>query len=161
MSSKLVRWRLKLEEFDYEITYKKGKANTKAEALSRIKISDADEKEQDIFNNDEDGDTVHSAQENLNDGIPISQKPINDFSIRIILETNDKECPMTVGNVFKNKQRGIIRRTTFDEDTMIDIFKKFFPPNKLIAIHTTDEMLSLVQSIFSMYFSQNRTLCTI
>ncbi|KAG5867895.1 hypothetical protein JTB14_021176 [Gonioctena quinquepunctata] len=38
-NSKLVRWRLKLEEFDYEVVYKKGKANTNADALSRVEIN--------------------------------------------------------------------------------------------------------------------------
>lgn len=37
-NSRLVRWRLKLEEFDYEIEYKRGKKNTNADALSRIEI---------------------------------------------------------------------------------------------------------------------------
>lgn len=37
-SSKLVRWRLKLEEFDYEIVYKKGKINCNADSLSRNPI---------------------------------------------------------------------------------------------------------------------------
>lgn len=37
-NSRLVRWRLKLEEFDYEILYKKGKQNTNADALSRVEI---------------------------------------------------------------------------------------------------------------------------
>lgn len=36
--SRLVRWRLKLEEYDYEIIYKKGKMNTNADALSRYPI---------------------------------------------------------------------------------------------------------------------------
>lgn len=34
-SSKLIRWRLKLEEFDYEIVHKKGKMNCNADSLSR------------------------------------------------------------------------------------------------------------------------------
>ena len=37
--SRLVRWRLKLEEFDYEIQYKKGKTNTNADALSRYPVN--------------------------------------------------------------------------------------------------------------------------
>ncbi|CAG5041301.1 unnamed protein product [Parnassius apollo] len=36
--SGLIRWRLKLEEYDYEIFYKQGKQNSNADALSRIPI---------------------------------------------------------------------------------------------------------------------------
>lgn len=38
-NSKLTRWRLRLEEYDYKIVYKKGKYNTNADTLSRIKIN--------------------------------------------------------------------------------------------------------------------------
>lgn len=37
-SSKLIRWRLKLEEYDYEIIYKQGKLNSNADALSRFPV---------------------------------------------------------------------------------------------------------------------------
>lgn len=37
-SSKLVRWRLQLEEHEYDIVYKKGKQNTNADTLSRIEL---------------------------------------------------------------------------------------------------------------------------
>lgn len=37
-NSKLLRWRIKLEEYDYKIFYKKGKLNTNADALSRVEI---------------------------------------------------------------------------------------------------------------------------
>ncbi|XP_047025498.1 uncharacterized protein LOC124634121, partial [Helicoverpa zea] len=40
--SRLVRWRLKLEEFDYNIIHKKGKINTNADALSRFPINPID-----------------------------------------------------------------------------------------------------------------------
>lgn len=38
-NSRLVKWRLKLEEFDYIVKYKKGKENSVADALSRIEIN--------------------------------------------------------------------------------------------------------------------------
>jgi len=38
--SRLIRWRLKLEEYDYEIIHKTGKGNTNADALSRNPIPD-------------------------------------------------------------------------------------------------------------------------
>ncbi|KAL1448640.1 hypothetical protein WDU94_001909 [Cyamophila willieti] len=38
-NSKLVKWRLKLEAYDYEIVYKKGLLNTNADALSRIEVN--------------------------------------------------------------------------------------------------------------------------
>lgn len=38
-SSKLQRWRLKLEEYEYEIVYRKGKLNSAADALSRFPVN--------------------------------------------------------------------------------------------------------------------------
>ena len=38
-SSRLLRWRLKLEEFDYQVVYKPGVRNTNAVALSRITMT--------------------------------------------------------------------------------------------------------------------------
>lgn len=48
-NSKLTRWRLRLEEYDFEIYYKKGAQNTNADALSRIKINCIDETSQAIL----------------------------------------------------------------------------------------------------------------
>jgi len=38
--SRLIRWRLKLEEYDYEIIHRAGKGNTNADALSRNPVTD-------------------------------------------------------------------------------------------------------------------------
>lgn len=42
-NSKLTRWRLRLQEYDFTIVYKNGKQNTNADALSRIKLNAVDD----------------------------------------------------------------------------------------------------------------------
>ena len=37
-NSKLLRWKIKLDEYNFEIKYKEGKLNVNADALSRIRI---------------------------------------------------------------------------------------------------------------------------
>ncbi|CAK1594239.1 unnamed protein product [Parnassius mnemosyne] len=41
-NSKLTRWRLRLQEYDFDIVYKNGKQNSNADALSRIKLNAID-----------------------------------------------------------------------------------------------------------------------
>ena len=49
--SRLIRWRLKLEEYDYEIIHKAGRANANADALSRNVTREANdtEEEREVF----------------------------------------------------------------------------------------------------------------
>lgn len=162
-NSKLIRWRLKLEEYDYTIIYKKGKRNTNADALSRIRITNPESKSKCDVNTNEiasnqgtKGTTVHSANENLDDGIYISEKPLNEFNLQIILEQSSTGSPMTLETVFKNKQRRIIRRPIFNVDVITEIFKKFLAPNKLNAIFTDDETFRIVQTTYSKYFAHNK-----
>lgn len=41
-NSRLISWKIKLEEFDFDFRYKKGKENTLADALSRIEVNHLD-----------------------------------------------------------------------------------------------------------------------
>lgn len=57
-NSRLLRWRLKLEEYDYEIKYKKGKSNKNADALSRIQLNITEQKVNDQGPIDEELDKI-------------------------------------------------------------------------------------------------------
>lgn len=133
-NSKLIRWRLKLEEFDYQIVYKKGRMNTNADALSRAQI---DNPTLEINLNDEasnqgtSGSTIHSADENLDDGIETSEKPLNDFNLQTILLKSSESPEVSLEIPFRNKQRRTIRNSEFTEEKLIEIFKKYLPPNSL------------------------------
>ena len=70
-NSKFVRWRLKLEEYDYEIVYKRCKTNGNADALSRIKPQI---------------NLIHYPQQNL---ISESNAPINLYRNQIILQKSN------------------------------------------------------------------------
>ncbi|KAJ3659856.1 hypothetical protein Zmor_011519 [Zophobas morio] len=48
-TSRLTRWAIKLEEFDYEVVYKNGKAHADADCLSRNPVSQAPKDEVDLF----------------------------------------------------------------------------------------------------------------
>lgn len=66
-SSRLMRWRIKLDEYDFEIKYKSGKSNNNADALSRIK-------------------ETYLVQTNKN-----YNEFLNDFKSKIIINTRVKE----------------------------------------------------------------------
>ena len=42
-SERLTRWRLKLAEYDFDIVYRKGKANANADAMSRVESTESQE----------------------------------------------------------------------------------------------------------------------
>lgn len=103
-NSRLTRWRLKLAEYSYSITYKKGAANTNADALSRIELNNenaslivhpseiqscssstitASEQENTLSSSAT--VTAHTSAEDPILDIPISTDPLNKFKKQLIL----------------------------------------------------------------------------
>lgn len=149
-NSKLVRWRLRLEEYDYEILYKKGKQNTNADALSRVEINTSETSDSQ--------DTIHSALQNLGDGIPISERPLNEFSFRLIFQKTDlRYNPKDMTKIFFNTKKQVtIRRNDLDkEEIILEKLKSYLIPKKTIGVHTDDNTFKLIQSTFSKYFSNS------
>lgn len=98
-NSKLVRWRPKLEEYDYTIEYKPGKINNKADALSRIPLEiHANEAENTSITTDkndnhnistdatiDDNESISTDETDNVDFIPISQSSLNNFKNQFIV----------------------------------------------------------------------------
>lgn len=151
--SKLVRWRLKLLEYEFEIVYKKGSQNVVADALSRINVeincNDIETLE------DTAGFTFHSDQPN--DNIHISEKPLNDFRLQLILEEGPNSESFTIVP-FKNKVRQTIISPEFNLESIAKTLKILLKPNKICAVlytRTTDKIFNLIQKAYSQYFAHS------
>lgn len=97
----MVRWRLKLEEYDYNIVYKKGKLNTNADALSRVEIHTGEIDNASMIVNIQENtvkpeerlenETVHTSIEDPIITIPYTDKSVNTFKNQIIISINDSK----------------------------------------------------------------------
>ena len=112
-NSKLVRWRLKLEEYDYEISYKKGTLNSNADALSRI------EPNIDVnissVSSSYNGPFLLSLTDNQSNIIPTTDTHLNEFKTQFIFKPN----PNTIGDWNQ---------------------KSYFPPKNVIYLRQNDSL---------------------
>jgi len=150
--SKLVLWRFKLLEYEFEIVYKKGSQNVFSDALSRTKVE--------INCNDiktldgTAGFTFHLEQPN--DNIHTTEKPLNDFRLQLILGEGPNSESFTIVP-FQNKVRRTIINPEFNLESIAKILKVFLKPNKICAVYTTDRIFNLIQKAYSQYFAHNNT----
>lgn len=143
-NSKLVRWKLLLSEYDYEIDYINGKENKVADSLSRNISNNATNSNKNCLNDqkpnlslyNEPGDinqsiqeffeksenyvtTVHSADEPPLLSYPYCDKPINYYKHQMIIKTTESSpVPMFIKEKIFDNQRYYInlRRRCIDED---------------------------------------------
>lgn len=94
-SSRLVRWRLALEEYDYEIDYRPGKRNQNADCLSRIPIKTSINKI-DSFNVDD--NPYKTFLSRLHDSVIINNN-INEFSGHFI--SNSENLAITISETIE------------------------------------------------------------
>ena len=116
-NSKLVRWKLKLEEYDYEIVYKRGITNGNEDALSRI--------EPQI-------NLIHYPQQNL---ISESNGPINLYRNQIIVQkSNSPSLKITKKTIFKNRKT-FITSSRLKENDVLSIIRNYFHPKRVNAMY--------------------------
>ena len=127
-NSKLTRWRLRLQEYDYEIIYKKGIQNSNADALSRVQINimqteDADETNSMMVNVDDELDNVIHDLETGQDKEP--EPPEQIVGTR---HTNQEDEPREVipilNEAIDNKTNQIIVKTVLAGKMQIKITKE-------------------------------------
>lgn len=91
-NSKLQRWRIRLNEYDYDIEFIKGKDNTVADFLSRIDTNTNEINTVEEGSQESDRATIHSSAEQLNDHIPIIETVVNKYLTQIhLVEKKDEE----------------------------------------------------------------------
>ena len=166
-SSKLVRWRLSLEEYDYEIFYKKGKQNVVADGLSRIKINlnDVNNSElgsenlsiQNNVNENSDIMTVHSADTDDSHFIKMALNPVNSFANQIVLEVSENQIK-SVEKLFGNIIRTTVAKPSFDESEILKIFKDHLDYKKRNCIFCPEKLISIIQRTYREYFARNKNL---
>lgn len=121
-NSKLVRWRLKLAEYDYEIIHKKGKLNTNADALSRVEIHPIDT-QPDIDN----VSVIVNPDQTPYMTYDITQSDIEDFL--------EKEFP---SNPIPSNEKIIIHENKLLTPQISNTSNKMTPENILFEPETTD-----------------------
>jgi len=144
-NSKLVRWKLQLLEYDYEVVYKKGSQNVVADALSRVEI------QTNCISNSLPNSLTNSKS------IIISDRPLNEFKAQYIFEIGNEEKTRNC-ILFKNKFRRTTSKVSFDLDGITDILREILALSRIHAIFATDSIFKLIQEAYLKYFQNYKII---
>ena len=165
---RIIRGKLKLEEFDYELIYKPGKQNVVADALSRVRELDANansqssldvepsEHEDDASDDESDGMTVHSADTSDDYFIPCTEKPINTFRTQIIFKIGNIDLT-AYEQIFPKYHRHTITKNLYTEEEIVEYLKRTLNPRGVNCLRVPISLIQLVQEVYKKHFSSNRS----
>jgi hypothetical protein len=134
-NSKLIRWRLKLLEYDYEIKYKRGIQNGNADALSRIEVNAIE-------------------NEIESPGIIITNSSVNTFKNQLIIyKIQSGSLRIRNQNIF-DKKRKIIQLKTLDYQTALNILKNHTNPKTTNGLYINDnDFFETLQRVYIENFT--------
>lgn len=145
-NSKLVKWRLQLSEYDFEIRHRPGRQNVVADALSRIPEINVNEESSDA-------DSVHSADTDVSEFVECTERPINFFHNQIILKIGTDESE-TYEEIFPKVHRRIITKVHFSFAVIFRIFQEYMDPSKQNCILC---LVPTIQVVYRNHFSSHKT----
>ena len=131
-NNRVLRWKIRLSEYDYKIEYLNGKANVVADALSRIECNqlvDMDSQSGACS----DLATQHSAAEDNSRFFPITEKPINIFANQFYFRKGDEES-IVIKKVHR-RRKVTFTVPLFTKEYFIKIIKSHFPSKGLVAVN--------------------------
>lgn len=132
-NAKLKRWMAYVEGHNAKISFKPGKENLVADALSRQTVNALD--------NVSTSATIHS-EESLTNVIRRTETPLNCYKNQIVLEESDAPSKRTI-ILFRSKKRHIVGFNSRDE--IIDLIKELVVDRAVNAIHCDLHTLAFIQ----------------
>lgn len=159
-NSKMLRWKIQLEEYNFDIEYLQGKENSVADALSRVQINInetediAVDEQIDKMSTDA---TMHTAEEDNVRYIPITEYPINFYKYQFII-IQSPENKIEKKNIFGRK-RFIFKNNNIDENYFENIIKNHLPHKGIVGIMIEDiSLYNIFQNVYLKFLSGNKLL---
>lgn len=146
------RWLLKLQEYNFEIEYLKGKENKVADFLSRLENAPKINEDNESESNMELTETVHSVDEQQLDHIGIKEEIVNKYKTQLIL-TYSK---ITNEIMILHERRIIYLNPLEGVDKIKDVLIRFIKKGKTgIYSEVEDHDYNKVQQVIVELFSMN------